>query len=334
MKSTIYDVAEKAGVSISTVSKVLNNKGHLAEKTRKKVKATMLELNYQPSVVASVRKRIQTIGLLIPDIANPFMAEIARVIENHVKRYGYSLMICSTDNDLKNEVEYVSILKQKYTDGIIVATGLKREEAVKELIKTDIPIALLSRDVPSLAVNTVLVDDYLGGYEATNHLISLGHQKIAMITEDTTFSTLQARVNGYKKALEEAGLSYDENLVLTNNTSLEEGKKSMLSLLKKASPPTAVFASTESLAIGAVQGAHELNLNVPDEVSIIGFDDTVLSTICEPPLTTVAQPIEEMGEKAVELLIEEIEKNKASKQRVMLSPKLIVRKSTAPKSNA
>lgn len=334
MKSTIYDVAEKAGVSISTVSKVLNNKGHLAEKTRKKVKATMLELNYQPSVVASVRKRIQTIGLLIPDIANPFMAEIARVIENHVKRYGYSLMICSTDNDLKNEVEYVSILKQKYTDGIIVATGLKREEAVKELIKTDIPIALLSRDVPSLAVNTVLVDDYLGGYEATNHLISLGHQKIAMITEDTAFSTLQARVNGYKKALEESGLSYDENLVLTNNTSLEEGKKSMLSLLKKGSPPTAVFASTESLAIGAVQGAHELNLNVPDEVSIIGFDDTVLSTICEPPLTTVAQPIEEMGEKAVELLIEEIEKNKASKQRVMLSPKLIVRKSTAPKSNA
>ncbi|MCM3791511.1 LacI family transcriptional regulator [Domibacillus indicus] len=334
MKSTIYDVAEKAGVSISTVSKVLNNKGHLAEKTRKKVKATMLELNYQPSVVASVRKRIQTIGLLIPDIANPFMAEIARVIENHVKRYGYSLMICSTDNDLKNEVEYVSILKQKYTDGIIVATGLKREEAVKELIKADIPIALLSRDVPSLAVNTVLVDDYLGGYEATNHLISLGHQKIAMITEDTTFSTLQARVNGYKKALEEAGLSYDKNLVLTNNTSLEEGKKSMLSLLKKVSPPTAVFASTESLAIGAMQGAHELNLNVPDEVSIIGFDDTVLSTICEPPLTTVAQPIEEMGEKAVELLIEEIEKKKASKQRVMLSPKLIVRKSTAPKSNA
>ncbi|MCM3791341.1 LacI family transcriptional regulator [Domibacillus indicus] len=333
MKFTIYDVAEKAGVSISTVSKVLNNTGNLAEKTRNKVKAIMLELNYQPSVAASVRKRIQTIGLLIPDIANPFMAEIARVIENHVKRYGYSLLICSTDNDLKNEVEYVSILKQKYSDGIIVATGLKREEAVKELIKTDIPIALLSRDVPSLAVNTVLVDDYLGGYEATNHLISLGHQKIAMITEDTVFSTLQARVNGYKKALEEAGLSYDENLVLTNNTSLEEGKKSIMSLLKKFNPPTAIFASTESLAIGAMQGAHELNLKVPDEVSIIGFDDTVLSTVCEPPLTTIAQPIEEMGEKVVELLIEEIEKKKESKQRVMLSPKLIVRKSTAHKGD-
>lgn len=333
MKPTIYDVAEKAGVSISTVSKVLNNTGSLADKTRKKVKETMEELNYQPSVVASVKKRIQTIGLLIPNIANPFMAEVARSIENHVKRHGYSLMICSTDNDLKNEVEYISILKQKYTDGIIVATGLKKEKAIKELIKTDLPIALLSRDVPSLAADTVMVDDYLGGYEATRHLIDLGHEEIAMLTEDTSFSTIRARVRGYKKALEEAGLNYDESWVLTNNISIEEGKKAMLSLLKKSSPPTAVFASTESLAIGAVQGARELNVKVPDELSIVGFDDTVLSTICEPPLTTIAQPIEEMGKKVAELLIEEIEKKKESKQRVVLSPKLIVRNSTARKSS-
>ncbi|MDQ0856582.1 LacI family DNA-binding transcriptional regulator [Bacillus sp. V2I10] len=333
MKLTIYDVAEKAGVSISTVSKVLNNTGSLAAKTRKKVKETMQELNYQPSVAASVKKRIQMIGLLIPNIANPFMAEVARSIENHLKRHGYSLMVYSTDNDLKNEVEYISILKQKYTDGIIVATGLKKEKVIKDLIKTDLPIALLSRDVPSLAIDTVLVDDYLGGYEATNYLISLGHKKIAMITEDTTFSNLRARVQGYKKALEGAGLNYDESLVLTNNTSLDEGKKSTLTLLKKSSPPTAVFASTEFLAIGALQGAHELNVKVPDELSIVGFDDTVLSAICEPPLTTIAQPIEEMGKKVVELLIEEIAKKKESKQRVVLSPKLIVRNSTAKKSN-
>lgn len=333
MKPTIYDVAEKAGVSISTVSKVLNNTGSLADKTRKKVKETMEELNYQPSVVASVKKRIQTIGLLIPNIANPFMAEVARSIENHVKRYGYSLMICSTDNDVKNEVEYISILKQKYTEGIIVATGLKKEKAIKELIKTDLPIALLSRDVPSLAADTVMVDDYLGGYEATRHLIGLGHEKIAMLTEDTSFSTIRARVRGYKKALEEAGLNYDESLVLANNISIEEGKKAMINLLKEPSPPTAVFASTESLAIGVVQGARELNVKVPDELSIVGFDDTVLSTICDPPLTTIAQPIEEMGKKVAELLIEEIEKKKESKQRVVLSPKLIVRNSTARKSS-
>lgn len=334
MKPTIYDVAKKAGVSISTVSKVLNNTGNLADKTRKKVQETMHELNYQPSVTASVKKRIQTVGLLIPSIANPFMAEIARSIENHLKRHGYSLMICSTDNDIKNELEYISILKQKYTDGIIVATGLKKEKSIKELMKTNLPMALLSRDVPSLAVDTVLVDDYLGGYEATKHLINLGHEKIAMITEDATYSVVRSRVQGFRNALEEHGLPYDESFVIHNNISIDEGKEAMLSLLKKQSPPTAVFASTEALAIGALQGARGRNIQVPNELSIVGFDNTILSTICEPPLTTIAQPIDEMGKKVVELLIEEIEKKKESKQRVILSPKLVVRNSTAKKKES
>ncbi|MFP7733254.1 LacI family DNA-binding transcriptional regulator [Priestia aryabhattai] len=236
MKPTIYDVANEAGVSISTVSKVLNNTGSIAEKTRKRVRETMRELNYQPSVVASVKKRIQTIGLLIPNIANPFMAEIARGIENHVKKYGFSLMICSTDNDLKNEIEYISILKQKYVDGVIIATGLKENKAIKELLKAEIPVTLLSRDVSSLAVDAVLVDDFLGGYQATEHLISLGHEKVAIITEDINFPTIQARVEGYKKALEEAGLEYDESLVFSNNTSVDEGNQSTRELLTSVSP--------------------------------------------------------------------------------------------------
>ncbi|MEN3772824.1 LacI family DNA-binding transcriptional regulator [Priestia megaterium] len=329
MKPTIYDVANEAGVSISTVSKVLNNTGSIAEKTRKRVRETMRELNYQPSVVASVKKRIQTIGLLIPNIANPFMAEIARGIENHVKKYGFSLMICSTDNNLKNEIEYISILKQKYVDGVIIATGLKENKAIKELLKAEIPVTLLSRDVASLAVDTVLVDDFLGGYQATEHLISLGHEKIAIITEDINFPTIQARVEGYKKALEEAGLEYDENLVFSNNTSVDEGNRSTRELLTSTSSPTAIFASTEFLAIGAIQGARELAVKVPEELSIIGFDNTVLSTICDPPLTTIAQPIQEMSQKVVELLVAEIENPKETKQRVVLSPRLVVRKSTS-----
>lgn len=329
MKPTIYDVAKEAGVSISTVSKVLNNTGSIAEKTRKKVRDTMHELNYQPSVVASVKKRIQTIGLLIPNIANPFMAEIARGIENHVKKFGFSLMICSTDNDLKNEIEYISILKQKYIDGIIIATGLKEDKAIKELLKAEIPVALLSRDVSSLAVDAVLVDDFLGGYEATEYLISLGHKRIAMITEDIKFPTIRARFEGYKQALEKAGLSYDESLVSLNNTSLDEGRQSTRELLHLPVPPTAIFASTEFLAIGAIQGARELKIKVPHDLSIIGFDDTVLSTICDPPLTTIAQPIREMSKKVVELLIEEIEDSKETKQRIVLYPKLVVRASTS-----
>ena len=331
MKSTvtIYDVAEKAGVSISTVSKVLNNTGSIAEKTRQKVRETMRELNYQPSVVASVKKRIQTIGLLIPSIANPFMAEVARSIEDHVKKFGFSLLVCSTDNHLDNELEYISILKQKYVDGIILATGLNDYKAIKELINAEIPVALLSRDIPSLAVDTVLVDDFLGGYEAVQYLISLGHRKIAIITENINWSVVRARVQGYRQALEEAGLEYDENLVLLDNTTLDAGKQATRKLLDLPEPPTAIFASTEFLAIGAVKSARELGIHVPKDLSIVGFDDTILATVCDPPLTTIAQPIQEMGKKVVELLVEEIEGPKETKQRIVLSPKLVVRESTS-----
>jgi DNA-binding LacI/PurR family transcriptional regulator len=331
MKSTvtIYDVAEKAGVSISTVSKVLNNTGSIAEKTRQKVRETMRELNYQPSVVASVKKRIQTIGLLIPSIANPFMAEVARSIEDHVKNFGFSLLVCSTDNHLDNELEYISILKQKYVDGIILATGLNDYKAIKELINAEIPVALLSRDIPSLAVDTVLVDDFLGGYEAVQYLISLGHRKIAMITENINWSVVRARVQGYRQALEEAGLEYNENLVLLDNTTLDAGKQATRKLLDLPEPPTAIFASTEFLAIGAVKSARELGIHVPKDLSIVGFDDTILATVCDPPLTTIAQPIQEMGKKVVELLVEEIEGPKETKQRIVLSPKLVVRESTS-----
>jgi DNA-binding LacI/PurR family transcriptional regulator len=257
------------------------------------------------------------------------MAEVARSIEDHVKKFGFSLLVCSTDNHLDNELEYISILKQKYVDGIILATGLNDYKAIKELINAEIPVALLSRDIPSLAVDTVLVDDFLGGYEAVQYLISLGHRKIAMITENINWSVVRARVQGYRQALEEAGLEYNENLVLLDNTTLDAGKQATRKLLDLPEPPTAIFASTEFLAIGAVKSARELGIHVPKDFSIVGFDDTILATVCDPPLTTIAQPIQEMGKKVVELLVEEIEGPKETKQRIVLSPKLVVRESTS-----
>ncbi|MFC7395528.1 LacI family DNA-binding transcriptional regulator [Scopulibacillus cellulosilyticus] len=327
MKPTIYDVAKEAGVSISTVSKVMNNTGNISAETRKRIQETMKRLNYQP-FVASVKKRMRTIGLLIPNIADPFMAEMARSIEDQGRKLGLSLMVCSTDNDLEKEVEYISMLQQKYIDGIIVATGLKRNKAIKALIDTEIPVVLLSRDVPSLAIDTVIVDDFFGAFEATSYLIKLGHKRIAMITEDIEFPSIECRFQGYKKALENAGLMYDEGLVSFNNISFDGGKKSALALLQSNKMPTAIFASTESLAIGTIQSAHELNVKIPEDLSVIGFDNTILATMCVPQLTTIAQPIEEMAQKAIELLIEEINTPKKVRQRVVLSPELIVRDST------
>ncbi|MGM0877476.1 MAG: LacI family DNA-binding transcriptional regulator [Bacillota bacterium] len=322
---TIYDVAKEAGVAISTVSKVLNNTGSIGAKTRKKVEETMRKLNYQPSVAASVKKRIQTIGLLIPNIADPFMAEIARTIEDHGRKFGFSLIICSTDNDLDNEMEYVSILKQKYIDGIIIATGLKNTAALKELISNEIPVALLAREVPSLAVNTVVVNDFLGAFEATSYLIKLGHQKIAMVTEDIYFPVTKSRLDGYKQALEQADINYNENLVTINNTGFTDALDSTVKLLNLPEPPTAIFASTEPLAIGAMQGVRESGFDIPKDISIVGFDNSILAKMCYPQLTTVSQPIQEMGKKIIELLVEEIKDPKKLKHRIVMSPELVIR---------
>ncbi|MBP2075971.1 LacI family DNA-binding transcriptional regulator [Oceanobacillus polygoni] len=325
---TIYDVAKEAGVAISTVSKVLNNTGKIGEKTKKKVEDTMRKLNYQPSVVASVKKRIKTIGLLIPNIADPFIAEIARTIEDHGRKFGYSLMICSTDNNLEKEMEYVSILKKKYIDGIIVATGLKNKDALKELRESEIPFVILSREVPALTVNTVMVNDFLGAFEAVCYLVKLGHKKIAMITEDIYFSVTRERLEGYKKALEQSGILFNEDYVSVHNITYMDARETAINLLNLKEPPTAIFASTEPLAIGAMQGVRESGFDISTDISVIGFDNSILSKMCYPQLSTVSQPIDEMGKKIVELLVEEIEKPKKVKQRIVMSTELIIRGTT------
>ncbi|GAA0318591.1 transcriptional regulator DegA [Oceanobacillus oncorhynchi subsp. oncorhynchi] len=324
---TIYDVAKAAGVSISTVSKVMNGTGSIGEKTKKKVEATMQTLDYQPIASSAVKKRIQTIGLLLPSIADPFSAEIARKIEDYGRNQGFSLIICSTDNDSKKEKAYIDMLKKKYVDGIIIATGLKSKAAQKELRDQQIPIILLSREVPSLALNSVLVNDFLGAYEATSHLISLGHRKIAMVTEDVYFSNIQSRLDGYKQALEDNGILYAEERVSTGNKSFNDAAKASSDLLEKDKDLTAIFASTEPLAIGAMQGVRQRGLQIPEDISIVGFDNSILAQMSYPPLTTIAQPIEEMAKKVIELFVASLENRDEVTQRIVLAPELTVRSS-------
>lgn len=326
---TIYDVAKEAGVAISTVSKVLNNTGKISENTKRKVEETMQKLNYRPSIVSSVKKRLKTIGFLIPNIADPFMAEIAKIIEDHGRKYGYTLMVCSTDNNLEKEAAYISILRRKYIDGIVIATGLNNEGALKELRESRIPFVILSRDVPSENRPTVLVDDYVGASKAVNYLVGIGHKKIGVITENDYFYATIERLKGYKDVLEKSNIEYKSEYVSVDNTSYIDAKESAILLLKLKSPPTAIFASTEPLAIGAMQGVRECGLNIPDDVSVIGFDNSILSEMCHPQLTTISQPIEEMGKKVIELLVDEIEKEKNTLTKsVVMASELIIRGST------
>lgn len=332
MKPTIYDVAEKAGVSIATVSKVINETGRIGEKTRKRVLQVMDELNYRPSVVASALtgKNTYTIGLLLPDLANPFFAEIARSVEDRGHELGYSLVMCSTDNKPDKEGRYLSVLRQKSVDGVILATGIYRDETLRELIDHKIPIALIARDMPHLTVDTVRVDDFVGGYQATHHLLELGHRRIAIIVEDLNVMSSRERLRGYREAHQERGVPVDESLVLVSDFTVEDGKRVTGQLLDRDEPPTAIFACNDLLAIGVIQAARLRGLIIPDDLSIVGFDNTILATIVDPPLTTVAQPIHEMGRQVMDLLIQEIENKKQAKRRVVLLPELIVRQSTAP----
>lgn len=330
MKPTIYDVAREAGVSIATVSKVINDTGRISDKTRAKVLQIMERLDYQPSVVASALtgKSTYTIGLLIPDLANPFFAEVARSVEDRGHELGFNLVMCSTDNNPDKEAQYISLLKQKRVDGIIVATGTSNEALLRDLVKQKIPLALIARDMPALAVDSVLVDDFIGGYLATSHLTSLGHRRIAIIVEDLSLMSSKERLRGYRHALEEERLPYDESLVLVSDFTVEGGKRCTRQLLQMAEPPTAVFACNDLLAIGAVQAARELGLKLPDDLSVVGFDNTILATIIDPPLTTVAQPIQDMGRQVMDLLVQEVKGQKKLKQRIVLLPQLVVRKST------
>jgi LacI family transcriptional regulator len=332
MKVTIYDVARAAKVSIATVSKVINRTGSISEKTRSRVLKVMEDLNYKPSVVASALtgKRTNTVGLLIPDLANPFFAEIARSVEDRGHEAGFNLMICSTDNDPDKESEYISLMRQKSVDGIILASGLVSDTAVKQLIDHQIPLAVIARDLPVLAVNAVLVDDFAGGYMAVSHLLSLGHRRIGVVAEDLRLMSSRERVRGYRHALEEAGAENDDSLVRVSDFTIEGGRRAALELLQMPDRPTALFACNDLLAIGAMRAAKELGLAIPEDLSVVGFDNTILAEIVDPGLTTVAQPIGNMGRQVVDLLIDEIQGEEKPARRVVLLPRLVERKSTAP----
>jgi len=328
MKPTIYDVAEKAGVSIATVSKVINNTGRISDKTRKKVNLIMSELNYHPSFVASALtgKRTQTIGLLIPNIANPFYSEFARNLEDRAHELGYSIVICSTDYNEEKEKKYVSLLMRKQVDGFIITSGFTNVGLIQEVMDQKIPVALIAYSIPTLSLNSIGIDDYKAGYQATAHLAELGHKRIAVIAE--TVQSSNDRVRGYKDALKEYQLEFDINLYIETKATVEDGEIATDKLLNVEEPPTAIFAFNDILAIGTMQCAKKRGLSIPENLSVIGCDNTILALI--PSLTTMGQPLREMGHEAADVLIEEIEGKKTRKQQILLSPELVIRDSTGP----
>ncbi|MFF2479405.1 LacI family DNA-binding transcriptional regulator [Paenibacillus sp. NPDC058071] len=327
--TTIYDVAKEAGVSIATVSNAINGKGKVSKKRRDEILKVMERLNYQPSVIASalMGKKTYTIGLLIPDVSNPFFSEIARSVEDLAHSEGYSVIVCSTDNRDERVEKYIRLLEQKNVDGILIGTGMENGDILSQLAEKSLPIVMIAREASSIGVHSVVTDDFRGGALAAKHLLEKGHVRMAVLAENMKVTSSLERVRGFRFGLFEAGITLSEDSILSCESSIKDGKRAAAALLKFDQRPTALFCCNDMLAIGALQAAKEARLRVPDQMSVIGFDDTILSTVTNPTLTTIAQPIDQMVKLAFGLLIGQSEPDEI-KQRIVMQPEMVVREST------
>jgi LacI family transcriptional regulator len=328
--TTIREVAESAGVSYATVSHVINNTRLVSPETRERVLAAMAELNYRPNALArSLRQgKTNTIGLVLPDSANPFFAEISRCIEDETFKKGYSVFLCNTELDIQRELFYVDVLSKKQVDGIIFVAAGDQADSLDFLVSRNMPVVMIDRDVPNVEVDAVLTDHRLGGYLATRHLLELGHTRIACIAGPSSITPSAERIIGYRKALEEAGLPYDEKLVLRGDYHAQSGMDITHTILRMDPRPTAIFALNDLMALGALRAAAEAGCSVPTDLAVVGYDDLELSHFTNPPLTTIAQPKTEIGAQAVDLLVDRMSRKDRPPSRVVLPPELIVRRST------
>ncbi|PED57367.1 LacI family transcriptional regulator [Bacillus anthracis] len=328
MKPTIYDVAEKAGVSIATVSKVINQTGRISEKTINKVNQVMDELDYQPSSVAAALtgKKTYTIGVLVPDISNPFFAEVARAFENSAQGSGYTLILCSTDHQTQREHEYIDLLFKKQVDGIIIATELNDYKLVKKIVNRDLPLVLFTVDHPSITTHVVTTDDMRGGYLAGSYLTQKGHTSLTIMMEKDRKSSL-GRLNGFKQALTDSGVSLDDEAIISCYSTVEDSKRASKELFNLPNRPTAVFACTDLIAICLMNEARKQGLSIPEDLSIIGFDNTIYAEIADPGLTTIEQPIKQMAACTFEQLLKTMEMKEHAKQKITIIPQLVERSS-------
>jgi LacI family transcriptional regulator len=331
-RPTQNDVAQRAGVSQATVSLVLNkvSNTNIPEKTRLRVFTAIDELGYRPNILASsLRSGItQTLGLILPDIANPFFAEIGRSIENAAFEKNYNLILCNTEDDIERELLYVDVLCNRQVDGIIFVAAGDQSDSLQRVIRKNIPVVMIDRDLPGMEVDAVLTDNQLGGYQATHHLIQLGHRRIGCIAGPSSVTPSARRGEGYRAALAEHQIPIDEALFIRGDFHPHSGWTAARCMLALQAPPTAIFAGNDLMAIGAFRAITEAGLRVPKDISLVGFDNIELASYTNPPLTTVAQPIQEAGRMAVSIMLERIQKPGQNFHRVTLPTRLIIRNST------
>lgn len=330
--ASMNDVAQRAGVSIATVSRVLNNNGNVNESTRAKINKAIKDLKYQPSRVAK-RLRSKSIssnllGILIPDIENPFYVDVLRGIEELAYENNYAIIMCNFGQDEKKEKLYLEILQSEGIDGLVVAPAHEDDPLLKKMVKDGLPVVCVDRGLKDSNVDVVLVDNVTGAYNAVDYLVKSGYKRIAYIAGLPAIPSSLLREKGYKEALADNGISFDPELVRFGNSKHKSGVELCDELLKLPNPPDAFFTGNNLITLGALETIHKWKLKIPEDIAIIGFDDMQWSSSLNPPLTAVRQPAMEIGKRAVELLIQRIKDPQRSCIQMTLNTELKKRSSS------
>ncbi len=327
---TIKDVAQKAGVSPATVSRVVSNRGSVSEKTRRKVLTAVRELGYRPNVIARsmVTKSTQMVGLVLTDIMNPFFAELARGVESTLWEEGYTLILANTDEDIQREQAVVSALVEKQVDGLILVPASSRQAShLLEIVHQQVPLVLVDRGVDDLLVDTVLVDNENGAYYAVSHLIRLGHRDIGMILDNLDITTNIERLAGYHRAMREQGLTAQEQWVRSCQYTLQSAYDIAYDMFQAPHHPTALFTASNFMTLGAIKAILDLGLKVPEDIALVGFDDLEWNQLFYPRLTAVAQPVFDLGRVAAQRLLARLRGDTGPPQEIRLRTTFIIRHS-------
>lgn len=330
MTITIYDVAREANVSMATVSRVVNGNPNVKPTTRKKVVETIERLGYRPNAVARglASKKTTTVGVIIPDISNIFFSELARGIDDIANMYKYNIILSNSDQNVDKEIKLINAMLEKQVDGIVYMGGKITEEHMQQFKTSPVPIVLAATVDPNNEAPSVNIDYEEAGREAISLLTRNNHKKIAFITglEETTANIYKFK--GYRKALEEAGIEYNDAHTIAGDLSYTAGLESIKSLLELEDKPTAVFTASDELALGVIHGIQDLGLSVPNDIEVVGFDNTRLSQMVRPTLSTVVQPIYDIGAVAMRLLTKLMNKEEVSEANVILPHQIVERDST------
>jgi LacI family transcriptional regulator len=329
--STINDVAKRAGVSTMTVSRVINNSGYISQETQERVEKAIAELGYVPNALArSLRfKQTKTIALVLTDITNPFFTTIARGVEDAASENGFTVMYCNTDESVAEENEYLQTLLQKQVDGVLLVPAGSSNDTVTYLQERNTPVVVLDRHVSDVRVDTVRGESLQGAYILTRHLLDLGHRRIAVLSGPVEISTARDRVEGYRQAFAEAGLDIDPGWVMQGRFVQDSGYQMAQQVLALSPRPTAIVASNNFIAIGAYHALRSAGIRIPEDISLVTFDDLPAPLVLEPFLTAIDQPAYDMGFRATQLLLARLAGEGPSEpQEIVMPTRLIVRKSS------